>query len=170
MLYVCSLTRECGFAFDEGKAVFYGISIRSNDETRNRRCDISDYHAMNGTDLSPQDLKTYIAAALDSDKAEDIEVIDLRQHNSPLADFMVVASGQSSRHVAAIAHKLMERLSVRGVRDVRCEGMEQADWVVVDTGDVIVHLFRPEVREFYNIEKMWKMHQGLEIVSSRETA
>ncbi len=81
-----------------------------------------------------------------------------------LADFMVIASGTSSRQVIATAEKLKERLHARGVRDIRVEGMSQGDWVVLDAGDVIVHLFRPEVRAFYNIEKMWRMHQPLEIV------
>ncbi|MFA5592045.1 MAG: ribosome silencing factor [Micavibrio sp.] len=101
-------------------------------------------------------LKDLIEASLSDDKAQDIQIIDLRGH-SALADYLVVASGTSTRHVASIAQKLCDRLSARGVKEVRTEGMTQANWVVVDTGDIIVHLFRPEVREFYNIEKMWSV-------------
>ena len=72
-----------------------------------------------------------------------------------LADIMVVASGRSQRHVGAIAEKLIERLKEEGVRDTRVEGMPLCDWVLIDAGDVIVHVFRPEAREFYNLEKMW---------------
>lgn len=68
---------------------------------------------------------------------------------------MVVASGRSQRHVGAIAEKLIERLKEEGVRDTRVEGMPLCDWVLIDAGDVIVHVFRPEAREFYNLEKMW---------------
>ena len=88
----------------------------------------------------------------------DIETIDLNGQ-SVLADYMVIASGTSSRQVARMADKLSERLHARGMRDLRIEGAAQGDWVVFDAGDVIVHLFRPEVREFYNIEKMWKMNE-----------
>ena len=72
-----------------------------------------------------------------------------------LGDFMVVATGRSQRHVSAIAEKLIERLKEEGVRDTRVEGMPLCDWVLIDAGDVIVHVFRPEAREFYNLEKMW---------------
>ena len=68
---------------------------------------------------------------------------------------MIVASGRSQRHVGAIAAKLIERLKEEGVRDTRVEGMPLCDWVLIDAGDVIVHIFRPEAREFYNLEKMW---------------
>ncbi len=83
-------------------------------------------------------------------------MIDL-SGQSALADFIVVVSGTSSRHIVAMAEKLRERLEARGTKDIRTEGMGQANWVVLDAGDVIVHLFRPEVREFYNIEKMWSV-------------
>ncbi len=92
--------------------------------------------------------------ALDMDKAENIICIELEE-NSGLADYMFIASGTSSRHVNGIARKLKERLQLKGVKGISIEGMSQCDWVVMDAGDIIVHLFRPEVREFYNIEKMW---------------
>jgi ribosome-associated protein len=101
-------------------------------------------------------LKDLVCQSLDDDKAVDIQVIDLRDQ-SALADYIVVASGTSSRHITSMAEKLRERLAARGSKDVRTEGLGQANWVILDTGDIIVHLFRPEVREFYNIEKMWSI-------------
>jgi len=104
--------------------------------------------------LTPLELKTLIEQSLDADKATDIVTIDL-QGQSALADYMIIASGTSSRHVAALAEKLKERLHSRGTDEVIIEGVAQSDWVVVDAGDAIIHLFRPEVRSFYNLEKMW---------------
>ncbi len=101
--------------------------------------------------------ETVLAEILDSlenDKAEDIVQIDLRGRSS-FADHMVVCSGRSSRQVASISEKLTERL--KGSAGILCktEGKDQGDWVLIDAGDVIVHVFRPEVREFYQLEKMW---------------
>jgi ribosome-associated protein len=96
-----------------------------------------------------------VETSLDADKAEDIEVIDLRGH-SALADYMVIASGRSSRQVSALAQKLQDRLKSRGVREVRIEGIDKGDWAIVDAGDIIVHIFRPEVRDFYDLDKMWQ--------------
>lgn len=104
--------------------------------------------------LEPEQVKSLIERSLDADKAEEIEVIDLRGKSS-IADFMIVASGQSSRQIVTFAEKLVERLKAAGIKTIRTEGTDQGNWVVVDTGDIIVHLFRPEVRAFYNIEKMW---------------
>ncbi len=95
-----------------------------------------------------------ILASLDDDKAEDVVTIDLRGR-SAMADHMVIASGRSSRQVASIAEKLVERLKEETGRSARVEGKETGDWVLIDTDDVIVHVFRPEVREFYQLEKMW---------------
>lgn len=95
-----------------------------------------------------------IEASLDEDKAEDILTIDIRG-KSAIADFMIIASGRSARHVGALADHLMRKLKDAGAGKVRVEGMPQADWVLLDAGDVIVHLFRPEVRAFYQIEKIW---------------
>jgi ribosome-associated protein len=72
-----------------------------------------------------------------------------------IGDTMIVASGRSQRHVGAVADRLIERLKEEGVRDTRVEGMPLCDWVLIDAGDVIVHIFRPEARTFYNLEKMW---------------
>jgi ribosome-associated protein len=95
-----------------------------------------------------------VKTTLDDDKAQDIVVIDLAGKTT-LADFMVVACGRSARQVAALAGKIQEKLKNTGYGKVLVEGLPQADWVLVDAGDVIIHLFRPEVREFYNLEKMW---------------
>lgn len=108
--------------------------------------------ALPGTD--PRSLLALIEASLDDDKAEDVVVIDLSEKSS-FADYMVIASGRSSRHVTSIVDHLQERLKAAGIRDSAVEGMAQADWVLLDAGDVVVHVFRPEVREFYNLEKMW---------------
>ncbi len=92
--------------------------------------------------------------SLDDHKAGNVVVIDLKG-KSDIADYMVIASGQSSRQVATMADKLVEVAKTHGVKGVTPEGREQSDWVLFDAGDVIIHLFRPEVREFYNLEKMW---------------
>ncbi len=92
--------------------------------------------------------------SLEDDKAEDIVTIDLRGRSS-IADHMVICSGRSSRQVGAIAEKLTERLKEDFGRGCKIEGKDQGDWVLIDAGDVIVHVFRPEVREFYQLEKMW---------------
>ncbi|WP_092900780.1 ribosome silencing factor [Rhodobacter sp. 24-YEA-8] len=93
-------------------------------------------------------------ASVEDDKAEDVVLIDLRGR-SDVADYMVICSGRSSRQVAAIAEKLSERLKQAFGIVSRMEGKETGDWVLIDSGDVIVHVFRPEVREFYQLEKMW---------------
>jgi ribosome-associated protein len=95
-----------------------------------------------------------ILARLEDSKAVDTATIDLVGKTS-LADYMVVASGGSSRHVSAIAEHLLEALGKAGLSRVRTEGMPNCDWVLIDAGDIIVHVFRPEVRDFYNLEKMW---------------
>jgi ribosome-associated protein len=100
-----------------------------------------------------QQLLDLVLKTLDADKAEDVIAIDL-SNKSPMADFMVIASGRSNRHVAAVAEHLTEALKAHGYRG-RAEGLPQGDWVLVDAMDVIVHIFRPEVRAFYNLEKMW---------------
>ena len=107
--------------------------------------------ASNQTEIELIDL---ILSVLDDAKAEDIVSIDIRE-KSGIADFMVVASGRSNRHVGAIADQLSRAMRENNFGKPKMEGANQCDWVLVDSGDVIVHLFRPEVREFYNIEKMW---------------
>ena len=105
--------------------------------------------------MGPEHLKALLARVLDDNKAEDIEVIDLKGQTS-IADFMIFATGRSNRQVVALADKIADAMLEAGYSRPRAEGMPHGDWVVVDAYDVIVHLFRPEVREFYNIEKMWR--------------
>ena len=95
-----------------------------------------------------------VLQSVDDDKAEDVIQIDLRGR-SDMADYMVICSGRSSRQVASISEKLADRLKHEMLLAVRIEGKETGDWVLIDAGDVIVHVFRPEVREFYQLEKMW---------------
>ena len=97
-----------------------------------------------------------ILSRLDDDKAQDIVLIDLKG-KSPMADSMIVASGRSHRHVGALADHVMRALKEAGFGKARVEGLPHCDWVLIDAGDVIVHLFRPEVRTFYNIEKIWSV-------------
>ena len=95
-----------------------------------------------------------ILSSLSDDKAEDIVQIDLRGKTA-IGDHMIIASGRSTRQVTAIAEKLVARLKAELNVPARIEGKDTGDWVLIDTGDVIVHVFRPEVREFYQLEKMW---------------
>ena len=99
-------------------------------------------------------LETALLSKLDEDKAQDIVLIDLKG-KSPMADTMIVASGRSHRHVGALADHLLRTLKEQGLGRAKVEGLPHCDWVLIDAGDVIVHLFRPEVRMFYNIEKIW---------------
>ncbi len=94
-----------------------------------------------------------VLARLDDMKAEDALTIDLRDKSS-IGDYMVVASGRSQRHVGSLADRVLEDLRKAGV-SATVEGLPHCDWVLIDAGDVIVHVFRPEVRNFYNLEKMW---------------
>lgn len=103
---------------------------------------------------SSEAILTTVLNSLSDAKAEDIVSIDLVGKTS-LGDHMVIASGRSQRHVGAIAEQLREALKNAGYRDLRIEGLPSCDWVLIDTGDVITHIFRPEVRQFYNLEKMW---------------
>ncbi|NCM98117.1 MAG: ribosome silencing factor [Rhodobacteraceae bacterium CG2_30_10_405] len=100
------------------------------------------------------DLLARVLASLDDDKAEEVVQIDLRGR-SDIADYMVICSGRSTRQVATIAEKLVDRLKADLGLICKIEGKETGDWVLIDAGDVIVHVFRPEVREFYQLEKMW---------------
>jgi ribosome-associated protein len=97
---------------------------------------------------------TLITSVLDDAKAENITAIDLAGKTS-LADHMIVATGRSDRHVGAIASQIISRLKDEGFGNAKVEGMPLCEWVLIDAGDIIVHIFRPEVRNFYNLEKMW---------------
>lgn len=116
--------------------------------------------------LTPTEVKELIEKSLDSGKAENIVTIPLADQ-SALADFMIIASGTSSRHVNALGSKLKEILHARGIKDITTEGFAQSDWVIIDAGDVIVHLFRPEVRDFYSIEKMWCANPSFDVVTDQ---
>lgn len=109
-----------------------------------------------GEDGPVEALETLILDSLDDDKAEEIVAIDLRGKSS-VTDIMVIASGRSARHVNAIANHLMRKLKEVGHGKARIEGLQTCDWVLIDIGDIVVHLFRPEVRTFYNLEKMWSV-------------
>lgn len=106
----------------------------------------------------PQDesLEDLILNQLEDDKAQDIVVIDL-EGKSPVTDTMIIASGRSHRHVSALADHVLRALKNAGAGNAKVEGLQAGDWVLIDAGDVIVHLFRPEVREFYNLEKLWSV-------------
>lgn len=103
---------------------------------------------------APDALLEAVVGCLDEHRALDVITIDLRG-KSPMADYMVVATGASSRQVAALAERLLARLKALGVAGIAPEGLKQGDWVLIDAGDAIVHLFRPEIRAFYGLEKMW---------------
>jgi ribosome-associated protein len=101
-------------------------------------------------------LERLILDRLDDEKAQDVVFIDLGEQSS-IADGLVIASGRSQRHVGAMADHLLRTLKDNGYGKAKVEGMPSCDWVLIDVGDVIIHLFRPEVRSFYNIEKIWSV-------------
>ena len=105
-------------------------------------------------ELGSKELLALAQERLDEEKAEEILTIDLAG-KSDVADALIIASGRSQRHVAALADKIARSFKEAGVEGVKTEGLPAADWVLLDAGDVIVHLFRPEVREFYNLERIW---------------
>ena len=105
-------------------------------------------------EAEPGSLHALVLDQLDEDQAQDVVSIPLAGKSS-IADHLVIASGRSTRQVAAMAQKLAERIKREGHGPVRLEGLPQADWVLIDAADVVVHLFRPEVRSFYNLERMW---------------
>jgi len=100
------------------------------------------------------ELLQLVETSLDDDKAEDVVVIDLAG-KTEIADFMVIANGGSSRQVGAMATHLQKKMKASGLKGLKAEGLPHCDWVLIDARDVIVHLFRPEVRDFYNLEKIW---------------
>jgi ribosome-associated protein len=106
------------------------------------------------SDANLDPLLKLVLTQLDDDQAQDIVTIDLKGKSS-IADHMVIASGRSTRQVAGIAQKLAEKIKQAGFGPVKLEGLPAADWVLLDAGDIVVHLFRPEVRSFYNLERMW---------------
>lgn len=115
-----------------------------------------------GTETDPTEVLATILESLDNSKAEDIVSIELKGKTT-IADHMVVASGRSHRHVGAVAEHLISAIKDAGFGSVKVEGLPHCDWVLVDAGDVIVHIFRPEVRSFYNIEKMWSADRPADV-------
>jgi len=108
---------------------------------------------------TPEKILAHVIESLEDDKAEDLVVFDL-EGKSSLADQMIIASGRSARHVSALADNVMQTIKDTAGRRAKVEGLQTGDWVLIDTGDLIVHLFRPEVRSFYNLERIWGPHEG----------
>ena len=96
-----------------------------------------------------------VKKTLDEDKAEDVVIINLAG-KTDIADFMLIASGSSRRHVGSMADHIQRKLKTNGLKDIKVEGLDYCDWVLIDAGSIIIHLFRPDVRVFYNLEKMWE--------------
>jgi ribosome-associated protein len=115
--------------------------------------------AMMSADTPASDLLDLVLSQLDDDQAQEVVSIPLAGKSS-VADHMVIASGRSTRQVAAMAQKLAEKVKHAGHGPVKIEGLPAADWVLIDAGDVVVHLFRPEVRSFYNLERMWSFESA----------
>lgn len=100
------------------------------------------------------DLKEIVISTLDLNKAEDIVTIDLKDKSS-MADYMIIASGTSSRHIQSLSEQVLEKLKDNGIKDSKIEGKESGEWKLVDGIDLIVHIFHPEKRKFYELEKIW---------------
>ncbi len=115
-----------------------------------------------------KELSDFIQGVLDENSAQDVIEIDIRGKSS-IADYLLVASGRSNRHVSALADYVQRGLKDRGFKNLVVEGQEASDWVLIDAGDVILHIFRPEVRVFYNIEKIWSvpLPEGLQGVAEQ---
>jgi ribosome-associated protein len=122
---------------DTAAAVDHGVAMTATQKT-----------------VTSEELLALILSKLDDDKAEEVVQIDLRG-KTQICDYMVVCSGRSTRQVTSIAEKLAQMVKDETGRTAKTEGKDTGDWVLIDTGDVIVHVFRPEVREFYQLEKMW---------------
>jgi ribosome-associated protein len=114
--------------------------------------------------LDVEHLLSLVETTLDDDQAEGVQTLDLRGKTS-MADYMVIATGRNARQIAAMADHLATRLKAAGAAAVHVEGLRTCEWVLIDCGDIIVHLFRPEIRAFYNLEKMW----GIDMPGDRPT-
>ena len=115
--------------------------------------------SLGNSEMGADALHQLVMTQLDDDQAQDVVSIPL-EGKSSIADHMVIASGRSTRQVASMAQKLAEKIKQSGFGPARVEGLPAADWVLIDAGDVVVHLFRPEVRTFYNLERMWSFEGG----------
>lgn len=118
------------------------------------KADTASAQVIRMADAGQDPLLALVLQQLDDDQAQEVVTIDLAGKSS-IADHMVIGSGRSTRQVAAMAQKLAEKVKQAGFGPVKLEGLPAADWVLIDAGDVVVHLFRPEVRSFYNLERMW---------------
>jgi ribosome-associated protein len=118
--------------------------------------------ASNTAPIAVEDVLDTVSTSLEDSKAADIVTINI-QGKSALGDYMVVASGRSHRHVGAITDHLLRDLKNNGHGTPRVEGLPHCDWVLVDTGDIVIHIFRPEVRDFYGLEKMWQMPDSRDV-------
>lgn len=136
---------------DGGNSILKGTTLTRSAVRAAKAAPIAPAIAVSG---DAQGLLETILRVLDDAKAEETVKIDLAGKTS-LADAMVVTTGRSNRHVSAIADQVIEELKKQGHRNPRVEGQPHCDWVLIDAGDVILHVFRPEVRSFYNLEKMW---------------
>jgi ribosome-associated protein len=121
--------------------------------------------SLGAAEVGPDALHRLVLSQLDDDQAQDVVSIPL-EGKSSIADHMVIASGRSTRQVASMAQKLAEKIKEAGYGHARVEGLPAADWVLIDAGDVVIHLFRPEVRSFYNLERMWSF-EGSEAAGGR---
>lgn len=110
--------------------------------------------------MQAEELKDIVVAALEDLKAKDISVLDVTDRTS-VTDFMIVASGTSVRHLRSLAESVIQDLKERGIRDAKVEGGESSDWVLVDLGDVVLHVMMPATREFYDLERLWRDAPGL---------
>lgn len=152
--------KRCAATFSTGPASGFGrrATPEDNDLSFNTSADATAHMepamTVASKNVTSDDILAAVVASLEDDKAEDIVQIPLRG-KTEMADFMVIASGRSTRQVAAVSEKLTERMKQAFGIICKVEGAEIGDWVLVDCGDVIVHVFRPEVREFYQLEKMW---------------
>lgn len=156
-----------GAAIQEGKPIEPQMNlapsvapVKNRAATRKLKSVEGEAPSQNSADLDPENLKNAIVRSIDDDKGEDIAVVDLRGKSS-ISDYIVIATGRSARQVGAMADHLLEHLQPVLSFRIAVEGLPQGDWVLIDCGDVIVHLFRPEVRDFYAIEKMWGMEPPL---------
>jgi ribosome-associated protein len=108
--------------------------------------------------VRPEDIREFVLKALDDMKAVDVRVLDVRKMTS-IMDYMIIASGSSDRHVRSIVDAIVEKAKEKGVRPLGVEGEQHAQWALVDLGDVVVHVMRPEVRDFYQLEKLWSIEE-----------
>ena len=133
------------------------MDLTLHKQPENRQLDLRSVAIAQSKPMPPElDILKLVEASLDDDKAENTVVVDLAGKTA-MADYMVVTSGTSKRHVSAMAEHIQRQLRAKGLKSIPVEGLVQCDWVLIDAGDVIVHLFRPEVREFYNLEKLWTL-------------